>query len=209
MDKLIENYRKFRSTYYESNHELYETLAKEGQAPKTLLIGCSDSRVDPAVIFWAQPGEMFVIRNVANIVPPYKPDCNLHGTSAAIEFAVRSLKVEHVIVMGHAGCGGVQALFGNKEGQESDFFSDWISVAQVAHDRALLRALSSKATTEETQRLCEQEVIATSMTNLMSFPWIKESVQAGHLQIHGLWFNVKDGQLFILNPVTNSFEPIA
>ena len=208
MDKLIEGYRKFRSAYYEENHDLFKTLASQGQSPKALLIGCSDSRVDPAVIFWAQPGDMFVLRNVANIVPPYAPDNNLHGSSAAIEFAVRSLKVEHILVMGHSGCGGVQALFGNKENGESDFFASWISVAHVARDRALLRSLSSNASEEETLRLCEQEVVATSMTNLMSFPWVREAVKSGQMKIHGLWFSVGDGKLYQLNPVSNAFEPV-
>ena len=208
MENLIEGYRKFRSAYYEENQVLYEKLAREGQSPNTLLIGCSDSRVDPALIFGALPGDMFVLRNVANIVPPYQPDNNLHGSSAAIEFAVRSLKVEHIIVMGHAGCGGVQALFGNKESGESDFFANWISVARVARDRALLRALSSNASEETKLRLCEQEVVATSMTNLMSFPWVQEAVKIGRMKIHGLWFNVIDGELFQLNPVSNTFEPL-
>jgi len=205
MDSLVAGYRKFRSIYYEQNHELFEALARDGQSPKTLLIGCSDSRVDPAVIFWAQPGDMFVVRNVASLVPPYAPDGHLHGTSAAIEFAARSLKVEHIIVMGHSGCGGVGALFGNKEGAPSDFFADWISVARQAHDRALLRALSLKASHGEMLKICEQEVVAASMTNLMSFPWVRERVEAGEMKIHGLWFNVHDGELYILDPVSNSF----
>ena len=208
MEKLIEGYRKFRSAYYEENQKLFDALARDGQSPKTLLIGCSDSRVDPAVIFWAQPGDMFVLRNVANLVPPYAPDGNLHGSSAAIEFAVRSLKVEHVIILGHAGCGGIQALFETAEGQESDFIGGWIAVARAAHDRALLRALSLNASRETMLRMCEQESIAASMTNLMSFPWIRQRVELGELQIHGLWFNVQEGTLFQLNPVTNAFEEV-
>lgn len=210
MDNLIEGYRKFRTAYYEENHELFKTLAREGQSPKILLIGCSDSRVDPSVIFSAKPGDMFVLRNVANLVPPFAPDHNLHGTSAAIEFAVRGLKVGHIIVMGHAGCGGIQALFETTDtGGELDFFAEWMSLASVARDRALLRSLSSNASDETTLRLCEQEVVAASMTNLMSFPWIRSAVQEGKLQIHGLWFNVKEGELFQLNPISNAFEPIA
>ena len=208
MDKLIEGYRRFRSGYYEDNRQLFSTLAREGQSPTTLLIGCSDSRVDPAVIFSAKPGDMFVLRNVANLVPPYAPDNSLHGTSAAIEFAVRTLKVKHVIVMGHGGCGGIQAMFESQETDKLDFFAEWMSVAQVARDRALLRSLSSNASEADTHRLCEQEVVAASMTNLMSFPWIREAVKQGQLDIHGLWFNVEDGKLFQLNPVSNSFEPI-
>ena len=208
MDDLIEGYRKFRAAYYEENHELFKTLAREGQSPNTLLIGCSDSRVDPSVIFSAKPGDMFVLRNVANLVPPFAPDNNLHGTSAAIEFAVRGLKVSHIIVMGHAGCGGIQTLFQDAASGEMDFLAEWMSMAQVARDRALLRSLSSNATEETTMRLCEQEVVAASMTNLMSFPWIRELVKQGQLQIHGLWFNVKDGELFRLNPDSNAFEAI-
>ena len=210
MDKLIEGYRKFRSAYYEKNQELFETLDRDGQSPKILLIGCSDSRVDPAVIFWAQPGDVFVLRNVANLVPPYAPDSNLHGTSAAIEFAVRNLKVEHIIVMGHTGCGGVQALVeGTGEGtNETDFIAGWMTIARAARDRALVRSLSSGASPEATLRICEQEVVAASMANLMSFPWIREAAQAGDLHIHGLWFHVKVGELYKFNPLSNTFEVI-
>ena len=209
MENLIDGYRKFRSAYYEENHQLFKDLARDGQSPKILLIGCSDSRVDPSLIFSAKPGDMFVLRNVANLVPPFAPDHNLHGTSAAIEFAVRSLKVEHIIVMGHAGCSGVQSLFNTQPADKLDFVAEWMSLAQVARDRALLRSLSSNASDETTLRLCEQEVVAASMTNLMSFPWIRDGVRNGSLQIHGLWFNVQEGELFQLDPVSNAFEPIS
>ena len=208
MENLLEGYRNFRTAYYEENHQLFKNLAKDGQAPNLLMIGCSDSRVDPSVIFSAKPGDMFVIRNVANLVPPFNPDHGLHGISSAIEFAVRRLKVEHIIVLGHAGCGGIQALLDDEQPDDLDFFSEWMSMAQVARDRALLRSLASNADEETRQRLCEQEVVAASMTNLMSFPWIRKGVEAGTLHIHGLWFNVQDGELFRLNPVSNAFEAV-
>ena len=208
MDNLIEGYRTFRRAYYEENHQLFRTLAKEGQSPKVLLIGCSDSRVDPSVIFSAKPGDMFVIRNVANLVPPFNPDHGLHGISSAVEFAVRRLKVEHIIVLGHSGCGGIQALLDDQQPDDLDFFSEWMSMARVARDRALLRSLSSNANEETKQRLCEQEVVAASMTNLMSFPWIRKSVEAGQVNIHGLWFDVQEGELFRLNPVSNAYETV-
>ncbi len=208
MDKLFEGYRQFRTDYYEKNQKLFETLAREGQAPKILLIGCSDSRVDPSYIFGAEPGDLFVLRNVANLVPPFAPDSHLHGTSAALEFAVRTLKVEHIIVMGHTRCGGVQALMDDVEGADGDFISGWMAVARGARERALVRSLSAGLSSEQTLRICEQEVVALSMGNLMSFPWIHEPVQYGRLQIHGLWFDVETGELFRLNPVTNVYEVV-
>jgi carbonic anhydrase len=164
--------------------------------------------VDPSLIFGAEPGDMFVLRNVANLVPPYAPDEQLHGTSAAIEFAVRTLQVEHVIVMGHTRCGGVHALMQDVGESGSDFVSGWMTIARAARDRALVRSLSAGLNEEQTLRICEQEVVAASMGNLMSFPWIREAAQNGRLQIHGLWFDVETGQLFRLNPASNVYEAV-
>ncbi|MEW5727553.1 MAG: carbonic anhydrase, partial [Pseudomonadota bacterium] len=141
MERLIEGFRRWRETYFEQNKELFEALVQKGQAPKVLLIGCCDSRVDPGLIFGAAPGDIFVLRNVANLIPPYAPDTGLHGTSAAVEFAVRGLEVEHIVVLGHARCGGVRALVeGSSEG---DFIQSWMSIASSARARALALTLSS------------------------------------------------------------------
>ena len=140
MDTLIEGFKRFRAQYFEEHRRLFEALAMRGQTPKVLLIGCCDSRVDPAIIFDAQPGEMFVLRNVANLVPPYAPDTGHHGTSAAVEFAIRGLEVEHVVVLGHARCGGVRALIEGQAGSDdTDFIRGWMHIARSARDRALAR----------------------------------------------------------------------
>ena len=129
MQRLIEGYRRFRETAYREHHALYEALVSQGQSPRAMIIGCSDSRVDPAILFGTEPGEVFVVRNVANLVPPYAQSGNYHGTSAALEFAVRSLQVEHVIVLGHARCGGIAALLNDFAGLGSDFIRPPVSAA--------------------------------------------------------------------------------
>ena len=204
MQRLIDGFRRFRETYFEENRALFSALAQGGQQPKVLMVGCCDSRVDPGLIFGAQPGEVFVLRNVANLVPPYLPDNGLHGCSAAVEFAIRNLKVEHVVVLGHAGCGGVQALLEASE-EDSDFIGNWMSIASTARDRALLLAMAAGQSIEDAQTHCERETVAISLSNLMTFPWIRERVLQGTLIMHGWWFNLETGQLFRLDPVTNTF----
>lgn len=207
MDGLIEGFRRFRSDYYEQRRELFEDLARNGQTPKVLLIGCSDSRVDPAIIFDAKPGEMFVLRNVANLIPPHAPDVGHHGTSSAVEFAVRGLEVEHIVVLGHAQCGGVRALIeGNVEG--TDFIKGWISIARSARDRALALTLSSGQPIANALRMCEQETVAISLANLMTFPWIRERVEKGMLMLHGWFFDIENGELLRLDPATNTFKTV-
>ncbi len=207
MDDLIEGFRRFRSDYYEQRRELFEDLARNGQTPKVLLIGCSDSRVDPAIIFDAKPGEMFVLRNVANLIPPHAPDVGHHGTSSAVEFAVRGLEVEHIVVLGHAQCGGVRALIeGNVEG--TDFIKGWISIARSARDRALALTLSSGQPIANALRMCEQETVAISLANLMTFPWIRERVEKGMLMLHGWFFDIENGELLRLDPATNTFKTV-
>lgn len=208
MERLIEGFRRFRETYFEENRALFEALAQNGQTPKVLLIGCSDSRVDPGLIFGAQPGELFVLRNVANLIPPYAPDAGHHGTSAAVEFAVRTLGVEHVVVLGHAGCGGVKALVEAPIGEASDFVRGWMSIARTARDRALALTLSSGQPIEVARRMCEQDTVAISMANLMTFPWIRERVYDRTLSLHGWWFDLESGQLHHLDPMTNTFQKV-
>ena len=189
MQGLIEGYRRFRETYWAENKDVFEALAA-GQSPRAMVITCADSRVDPQMIFDAKPGEIFCVRNVANLVPPYAPDSDHHGTSAALEFAVRSLKVEHVIVLGHAQCGGIRALW--QGGEQGDFIGRWMEIAAPARERALAAA----ATADETaQHLCERESIRVTIDNLMTFPWVAERVQAGLLQLHGWHFDFELGEL--------------
>lgn len=208
MDNLIDGFRRFRETYFEDHRRLFEALAAKGQNPKVLLIGCCDSRVDPAIIFDAQPGEMFVLRNVANLVPPYAPDQGHHGTSAAVEFAVRGLEVEHIVVLGHARCGGVRALIEGSTGAETDFVSGWMHIARSARDRALALTLSAGQPIEAARRMCEQETVAISLGNLMTFPWIREKVEQGQLMLHGWFFDLDSGELFRLDPITNTFQGV-
>lgn len=209
MDTLIDGFKRFREQYFEEHRRLFEALAMRGQTPKVLLIGCCDSRVDPAIIFDAQPGEMFVLRNVANLVPPYAPDEGHHGTSAAVEFAIRGLEVEHVVVLGHARCGGVRALIEGQAGSDNtDFIRGWMHIARSARDRALALTLSAGQPIDAARRMCEQETVAISLANLMTFPWVRERVEQGRLMLHGWFFDLESGELFRLDPITNTFQNV-
>ncbi|MFG1478641.1 carbonic anhydrase [Xanthobacter sp. V4C-4] len=194
MDDLIAGYERFREVSWPERKQVFEQLAAKGQRPETLVIACSDSRVDPQMIFDAGPGEMFIVRNVANLVPPYKPDANYHGTSAAIEFAVRVLKVKHVVVMGHAQCGGVHALLDGAPPEARDFVVEWMTIAEPARRQAEASGLPGA----ERQRFCEQCCVRLSLSNLGSFPWVAERVAAGDLELHGAYFGVATGRLEIL-----------
>jgi carbonic anhydrase len=205
MDRLIEGFRRFRETYFEDNRGLFAALAQGGQQPKVMLVGCCDSRVDPGLIFGAQPGEMFVLRNVANLIPPFENQGTFHGTSAAIEFAVRKLEVEHIVILGHAQCGGVRALVEDGAAEGTDFLRPWMSIARTARDRALALTLSANQPAENARRMCEQETVAISLANLMTFPWLRERVERGALALHGWWFDMEHGELFRLDPLTNTF----
>jgi carbonic anhydrase len=203
MQRLIEGYRRFRETAYRERRPLYDALVAQGQSPRAMVIGCSDSRVDPAILFGTEPGEIFVVRNVANLVPPYAPSADYHGTSAAVEFAVRSLKVEHVIVLGHARCGGIAALLDDFSGLGADFVRPWMQIAAPAKERALAAAGEQGA---DPHRCCEHEAIKTSLANLKSFPWIAERMMAGTLHLHGWYFDLETGELLQLQD--GRFEPI-
>ena len=203
MQRLIDGYRRFRETAYREHRPLYEALVAQGQSPRAMVIGCSDSRVDPAILFATEPGEIFVVRNVANLVPPYAPSADYHGTSAAVEFAVRSLKVEHVIVLGHARCGGIAALLDDFSGLGADFVRPWMQIAAPAKERAMAAAQEKGA---DPHRCCEHEAIKTSLGNLQSFPWIAERVAAGTLQLHGWYFDLETGELLQL--LEDRFEPV-
>jgi carbonic anhydrase len=192
--QLLAGYHRFRESAWPERKKLFERLAERGQQPHSLVIACSDSRVDPAMIFDAGPGEIFVLRNVANLVPPYQPDGSLHGTSAAVEFAVRGLKVKQIIVMGHGMCGGVHALLNGVPGQLEDFVGPWIATAAPARERVL------RCEPADPQLACEQEVVRLSIANLMTFPWVKEAVEAGGLSIIGAHFDVRYGVLALLDP---------
>ena len=193
MDGLIEGYRRFRKEGWPERRRLFESLAAEGQRPEALVIGCVDSRVDPSAIFDAAPGQILTVRNVANLVPPYAPDAAYHGTSAALEFAVRVLEVLHLVVLGHGQCGGIQALLRGAPEEAQDFVAPWMGIAAPARARALL------CDTPEAQQQClEHEGIKLSLENLMTFPWIAERVADGRLELHGAWFAIHSGVLMTL-----------
>ncbi|MFG1299049.1 carbonic anhydrase [Xanthobacter sp. V3C-3] len=194
MSDLISGYRRFREVAWPERKQLFEALAARGQKPETLVIACSDSRVDPQMIFDAGPGEMFVVRNVANLVPPFQPDTNYHGTSAAIEFAVRVLKVKKVVVMGHAQCGGIHALLEGAPPGAEDFVAGWMKIAEPAR----LMAEDADLPATEKQRFCEQCCVKLSLANLASFPWVAERAGAGDLKLLGAYFGVATGQLEVL-----------
>src|SRR5580704_5268647 len=190
MQKLIAGYQRFRASGWPDKRREFESLAAYGQSPKALVVACIDSRIDPAMIFDAPPGEMLTVRNVANLVPPYAPDATYHGTSAAIEFGVRVLEVRHVIVLGHGLCGGVKTLLAAAPDTGHEFIGPWMSIGKPALAIAL-----RKASDEERRLCCEHEVVKVSLANLMTFPWVAERVAAGKLKLHGAWFDIHSGVL--------------
>lgn len=206
-DRLVEGYKAFRSGRYQTEEERYRRLADTGQKPQVMIIGCCDSRVSPEVIFDAGPGEIFVVRNVANLVPPYTPDGELHGTSAALEFAVVALKVKHIVVMGHGRCGGIAAALAD-DGDPltpGDFIGRWMGqiervAAEVREDDAVPH--------EHKQRALEHEGVRLSLHNLMSFPCVEQRVTKGSLRLHGAWFDVSEGALHVLEPGTRRFRVV-
>lgn len=195
MDELLDGYRRFREVAWPDHKAVFERLAARGQRPHTFIVACSDSRVDPQMIFNTGPGELFVVRNVANLVPPYQPDAKYHGTSAALEFAVNVLKVQKVVVLGHAQCGGVHALLDGAPPGAQDFVAPWMTMAESARQETLEANLPP----EERQRFCEHCCVRLSLSNLKSFPWLAKRVEDGALALHGAYFGVATGRLELLH----------
>jgi carbonic anhydrase len=203
VEDLIAGYRRFRSERWPRMRALYQRLAR-GQTPRMLVIACSDSRVDPATIFDAEPGELFVIRNVANLVPPYEEGGGYHGTSAAIEFAVEQLQVQTVLVMGHAMCGGCAAAVAGPHQKDSGSFLDaWVSLLEPA--KASITAHTGEPATATAM---EYEGIKMSLENLLSFPFVAKRVREGKLKLQGARYGVADGGLEVLDPASGSFIPV-
>lgn len=206
--RLMAGFRKFRERYFESEDSLYSRLASPaaGQAPKTLIIGCSDSRVDPALITSASPGEIFVVRNVANLVPPYEKGGGFHGVSAAIEFAVVNLKVENIIILGHRQCGGIRALMLNEGTVPNGFVAQWVRIAEQAKMTVL-----KKHAGEADETLCrygEQESIRSSLKNLRTFPFVEEAIQNRGLAVMGIYFDLESGQLLECDEENEIFKSV-
>jgi carbonic anhydrase len=193
MKTLLAGYERFRNGYWRAHEELYSSLARDGQSPPAMVIACADSRVAPEMIFDCAPGEIFVVRNVSALVPPYAPDDNKHGTSAALEFAVTSLNVRTIVVMGHSRCGGIRALM-QPDGRHGDFIESWMEIAKSARQR-VCEAAEPGEDFATLCTACEHEAVKVSLQNLLTFPWIVERVQAGALTLAGLHFDVETGRL--------------
>jgi carbonic anhydrase len=203
---LVDGYHRFKSGGWQRQRARWAELA-EGQSPKVMVIACSDSRVDPSQIFDTSPGEMFVVRNVANLVPPYEVGGGRHGVSAALEFAVTQLQVPEIVVLGHGQCGGVGAAlskrFSGAEPGEGGFIAHWIDLLDEARDRIV----AEHGTGPDAVRAMEHEAVKVSMANLLSFPFVEPRVAEGKLRIHGAYFSIADGVLHTLDTTSGQFVP--
>lgn len=203
-EHLLNGYRNFMQGRYASESGRYVSLAKEGQHPETMIVACCDSRSAPETIFDSGPGELFVLRNVANLVPPYEPDGEFHATSAALEFAVQSLKVKNIVVMGHGRCGGIKAALSNNAPlSPGDFIGKWMSMIGPAAETV---ASSTLMTSSERQTALERISIRYSLANLRTFPCVNILESKGRLTLYGAWFDISTGELWVMNKDTGDFE---
>ena len=206
-DYLVQRYYGWKATTFANNKSWFHKLAKDGQYPRAMIISCCDSRVHVTSIFGSDAGEFFIHRNIANLVPPFKKDEDYHGTSAAIEYAVKSLKIPHIIVLGHSTCGGVKASYdyfsGNNPSlkEESNFVASWLEIL-----RPSFNSVSNELSDEHKITKLEKEAVLTSVKNLTTFPFIKEALKEGSLSIHGLWHNIGTGELMYYDNKTNDFK---
>lgn len=204
-EKLINRYKDWKKTGFEEHRSWYETVAKEGQNPPTMVISCCDSRVHATSIFGADPGEFFIHRNIANLIPPYNPDGDHHGTSAAIEFAILSLEISHLIILGHSGCGGIKNGYhlckGDKKNTDLIFVNKWLDILKPAYE-----TLNFNEDDNSMIRQLEKESIKTSIKNLLDFPFIQNALDSEKLELHGLWHDIGSGELEILDPETMNFN---
>lgn len=208
IDSFLSGFQRFRERYIEGETSLFSRL-RQGQNPRTLIISCCDSRVDPAILTGADPGEIFVVRNVANLVPPYRDGAEMPGIRADIEFAIKGLNVEHVIILGHRSCGGIQALMEGEgvDKRQFEFIGNWVSIARRARERVLREFPDAPAQMQA--KACEQYAIQLSLENLMTFPWIRDRVNADTLTLHGWYFDFEIGELLGFSPETGKFSPLA
>jgi carbonic anhydrase len=207
---LVERFQSWRSNRFEESKTWYARLMSEGQRPRAMLISCCDSRLDTVSMFGAEPGDLFVVRNVANLVPPYAPDQDHHGTSAAVEYAVRVLKVAHILVVGHSNCGGVQACHDMCSGaapeldEMSSFMGRWMDILRPGYER--LQAL--KTPNQDPLVALEHEAVRTSLTNLATFPFVQQAIDDGMLTLHGAWIDIAQGEMHGLTEETQSFDKL-
>ena len=206
---LVQRFHGWKATSYAENHAWFRRLSTEGQHPRAMVISCCDSRVHVTSIFGADTGEFFIHRNIANLVPPHKPDGQQHGTSAALEYAVTALKVANIVIMGHSSCGGVQGCHDMCSGEapelekESSFVGRWMDILRPGYEKV-------KDIDDRTERLraLEQQAILTSLENLMTFPFVVEAVESEKLSLHGVWNDIANGELLCYDPKTETFVPV-
>lgn len=194
--KMLKGYQSFRKKYVYGNRSIMKYLSYHGQKPEVMIVACCDSRVDPALILQCEPGDLFIVRNVANIVPPYEKDEMHHGTSAALEFGVRFLNVKHLILLGHSQCGGIQALLNRSASENNDFIASWVSILKTDHDH--------HCSTDEFAKLA----LSQSHENCLKFPWIKDKVTKNELVIHRWFFDIKSGQVFAYSEKEKEFKAL-
>jgi carbonic anhydrase len=204
-DKLLDGYRRFRKDGWATQRARWSSLA-EGQSPDTLVIACSDSRVDPAQVFDVSPGEIFVVRNVANLVPPFENDASRHGVSAAVEFAVTQIPVSEIVVLGHEFCGGCKAsmtqAFDGAAPGAGGFIAHWVDMLDDARDSVV----AHHGHGNEAERALEREAVKVSLANLRSFPFVAEAEAAGRLKLRGAWFGIREGELKLLDETSGTFH---
>ncbi|EAQ03758.1 Carbonic anhydrase [Pseudooceanicola batsensis HTCC2597] len=206
---LVQRFHGWKATTFADNKAWYKRLADEGQRPRAMVISCCDSRVHVTAIFGADQGEFFIHRNIANLVPPYEPDGNQHGTSAAVEYAVTALKVAHIVIVGHSSCGGVRGCHDMCAGhapeleEKSSFVGRWMDLLRPGYER--VKHIEDEA---ERVRALEKEAVLTSLQNLMTFPFVEAAVKSGDLSLHGLWNDIGEGGVEQYLPAENAFKPI-
>lgn len=192
--KILKGYLGFRDKYATGDNSVMQHLAYHGQQPEIMIVACCDARVDPALILQCDPGELFIVRNVANIVPPYEADIGHHGTSAALEFGICYLNIKHLIILGHSQCGGINALLNGASLKQNDFISRWVSLIQSC--------------THTDVDSCAKEALSISYENCLSFPWIKERVEQDQLAIHRWFFDIKEGEIYAFTPVVRKYQKL-
>jgi len=206
VSKFLSGFRRFQHNYLGKQHALFDQLVQHGQRPRALVIACCDSRCDPALLTDCDPGDMFVVRNVANLVPPHVQATYFAATTSAIAFAVHNLEVDHIIVLGHAQCGGIRALMEHKAPtcNEEELIAKWLGIAEEARQQ-VLKEFQHKPMQTLTHA-CEQSAILVSLENLMSYPWISSRVHQGELALHGWYFDMQNGELYEYAPETGAFQ---
>ena len=205
--RLLEGYQAFTTQRLPTEQSRYRELSERGQSPEVMVIGCCDSRVSPEVIFDAGPGELFVVRNVANLVPVYQPDGGAHGVSAALEYAINALRIKHIVVLGHAQCGGIRAFIDKIEPlSPGDFIGRWM--AMFVKPGEIVEQRDRESMQEFTIRI-EKAAIFRSLENLMTFPFVQAQVETGALNLHGAYFGVAEGSLFVLDAAAREFRDAA